>query len=131
MLFAINVTRLKDDKDFIPGSICPNCGSYYVKTDDGQYYKCIECDYEFKPIFSNRIYCSECKKRYAEYDKNRYNIISDDGILFHCNNCGTDFIKTQKEKIYKKKCNDGKIQVLIPSFPLNIKQNTSQDKKSR
>lgn len=106
------------DENFIAGSICPNCGSYRVKTNDGKLYICLQCNHKFRPMFAKKIYCLNCYERNGRnrYDPKIYNINSKDGKLFHCNNCGSNFVKKQSKSVYMRRCNDNKLQILIPIF---------------
>lgn len=119
------------DENFLSGSICPNCGSYHVKTENGKSYTCLDCDYQFRPMFSKKIYCPNCYERSGrnKYNSEIYNINSEDGIHFHCNNCNSDFVKKQEKDIYIKKCNDGKTQVLIPIFCKEYNQNIEENRQ--
>lgn len=69
-------------------------------------------------MFAKKIYCLNCYERNGRnrYDPKIYNINSKDGKLFHCNNCGSNFVKKQSKSVYMRRCNDNKLQILIPIF---------------
>ena len=118
---------------FIAGSICPNCGSYRMKTsryrnttnNDPRVskYKCLDCEHEIKVDPKTAIFCPSC---YEEYSRDRTfpvdNITSNDGINFKCNRCGTTFRKEVPIEPVISIKNDGTVDLRPPCFKICIKK---------